>query len=74
MERRVLFEGGLDVDFALIPQRRVQQLAYLLRVRKRFPQILACSPRPRSGRLGKGLPISPIPSAEGHVYFWTKME
>ena len=55
MERRVLFEGGLDVDFAFIPQRRVQQLVYLLRVRKRFPQILGLLPKAKVRQIRQGI-------------------
>lgn len=55
MERRVLFEGGLDVDFAFIPQRRVQQLVYLLRVRKRFPQILGLLPKAKIRQIRQGI-------------------
>jgi aminoglycoside 6-adenylyltransferase len=44
-ERRTLFEGGLDVDFALIPRRIIQQLRYYLQVRNRFPLLLRLLPR-----------------------------
>jgi aminoglycoside 6-adenylyltransferase len=39
-ERRVLFEGGLDVDFALISRRKIQILTRLLRIQERFPSFL----------------------------------
>lgn len=45
MERRVLFEGGLDVDFALLSKRKVQLFLYLLRIRKRFPRLLPLLPK-----------------------------
>ncbi|MFB0534548.1 MAG: aminoglycoside 6-adenylyltransferase [Anaerolineae bacterium] len=44
-ERRVLFEGGLDVDFALISKRKAQLLVHLLRIRKRFPRLLRLLPK-----------------------------
>ena len=55
MERRVLFEGGLDVDFAFIPQRRIQQLVYLLRVRKHFPQVLRLLPKAMVRQIRQGI-------------------
>jgi aminoglycoside 6-adenylyltransferase len=44
-ERRVLFAGGLDVDFAPISKKEVQQLTLLLRLRKRFPWLFRLLPR-----------------------------
>jgi aminoglycoside 6-adenylyltransferase len=44
MERRVLFEGGLDVDFALTSQRTIRQLARVLWVQRRVPQLLRLLP------------------------------
>jgi aminoglycoside 6-adenylyltransferase len=38
-ERRVLFEGGLDVDFALLSRGKIRLLARLLRIRERFPSL-----------------------------------
>jgi aminoglycoside 6-adenylyltransferase len=39
-ERRVLFEGGLDVDFAIISWGVVRMLLWLLRIQSRFPRLL----------------------------------
>lgn len=39
MERRVLFEGGLDVDFVLLAKRDIQLLIRLLRLHKRLGRL-----------------------------------
>jgi aminoglycoside 6-adenylyltransferase len=39
-ERRVIFEDGLDVDFALLSRRKIRLLTRLLRVQKQFPSLL----------------------------------
>ncbi len=39
-ERRVLFEGGLDVDFAVIPRGNARILLWLSRLQHRFPRLL----------------------------------
>jgi aminoglycoside 6-adenylyltransferase len=53
-ERRVLFEGGLDVDFALLPKRKVQLLIQLLRFRKRFPRLFRLLPRGTARQIMQG--------------------
>jgi aminoglycoside 6-adenylyltransferase len=54
-ERRVLFAGGLDVDFALIPSRKAQQLQLLLRLQRRFPQLLRLLPSGMARQFRQGL-------------------
>ncbi len=65
MERRVLFAGGLDVDFALFPAHRLRLLMCLLRLRQRLPvfyrllpgrirRIVAKSTQEFSGVLARG--------------------
>jgi aminoglycoside 6-adenylyltransferase len=54
-ERRVLFEGGLDVDFAIIPKKRVQQLVQLLRIRKRLPRLLRLIPEEKVQQITQGI-------------------
>jgi len=54
-ERRVLFEGGLDVDFALLPTKKMQPLARLLQARGRFPQLLKLLPRSLSQQIAQGI-------------------
>ena len=44
MERRVFYEGGLDVDFALLPAQLFRQMRTLLQVRKRFPFLIRLLP------------------------------
>jgi aminoglycoside 6-adenylyltransferase len=46
MERRVLFDGGLDVDFAVIPNKDARGLVWYLRIQKRFPFLLRLFPGP----------------------------
>jgi aminoglycoside 6-adenylyltransferase len=55
MERRVLFEGGLDVDFALIPKRKAQRLVHYLRIKKRFPQLLRLLPEEKVRQIMRGV-------------------
>jgi len=43
-ERRALFEGGLDVDFALVPVRLARSMARWLRLQKRAPFLLRFLP------------------------------
>ncbi len=54
-ERRVLFAGGLDVDFALIPSGKVQQLLLVLRLQRRFPLLLRLLPRGMARQFRQGL-------------------
>jgi aminoglycoside 6-adenylyltransferase len=54
-EHRVLFEGGLDVDFVLLPAKKIQALARLLQARERFPQILKLLPRSLSHEATQGI-------------------
>jgi aminoglycoside 6-adenylyltransferase len=54
-ERRVLFEGGLDVDFIPLPAKKMQPLARLLQARGRFPQILKLLPRSLSKQVKQGI-------------------
>ena len=54
-EHRVLFEGGLDVDFVLLPAKKIQSLARLLQARERFPQILKLLPRSLSQEAAQGI-------------------
>lgn len=42
-ERRVLFEGGFDVDFAVISRGITRVLLWLLRLQNRFPRLLRIS-------------------------------
>jgi aminoglycoside 6-adenylyltransferase len=54
-ERRVLFDGGLDVDFVLLPAKKIQALARLLQARERFPKILSLLPRSLSQEATQGI-------------------
>jgi aminoglycoside 6-adenylyltransferase len=54
-ERRVLFEGGLDVDFAMIPRRKAQWLVRLLWIREHFPQILGLLPERKVRQIMQGV-------------------
>lgn len=54
-ERRVLFEGGLDVDFALIPSGKAQQLLLLQRLQRRFPPFLRLLPQGMARQFRQGL-------------------
>jgi aminoglycoside 6-adenylyltransferase len=45
MERRVLFEGGLDVDFAITPYSRIRQAARFLPILRRFPVLFRLLPK-----------------------------
>ncbi len=54
-ERRVLFAGGLDVDFALIPSRKAQQLLLLQRLQRRFPPLLRLLPQGMARQFRQGL-------------------
>ena len=54
-ERRVLFAGGLDVDFALIPSHKVQQLRLWLRLQRRFPPLLRLLPPGMARQVRQGL-------------------
>ena len=54
-EHRVLFEGGLDVDFIPLPAKKIQSLARLLQARERFPQILSLLPRSLSQEATQGI-------------------
>ncbi len=44
-ERFALFEGGLAVDFVVIPNSRAKRLARLLSILRRFPILLRLLPR-----------------------------
>lgn len=54
-EHRVLFEGGLDVDFIPLPAKKMQALARLLQTRERFPQVLKLLPRSLSQEVIQGI-------------------
>lgn len=54
-EHRVLFEGGLDVDFIPLPAKKIQSLARLLQARERFPQILKLLPHSLSKEVAQGI-------------------
>lgn len=55
-ERRVLFEGGLDVDFALLSRRKIRLLARLLQMRGRFPSfLLRLLPRTVAQQVSQGI-------------------
>jgi aminoglycoside 6-adenylyltransferase len=45
MERRVLFEGGFDVDFAVIPNSKVKRAARFLPALKRLPILFRLLPK-----------------------------
>src|SRR6266849_6881985 len=47
-ERRILFEGGLDVDFTIVSNAEAKWLVRFLRVRKRIPQLLQLLPKKKS--------------------------
>jgi len=53
-ERRVLFEGGLDVDFALLERKKIRLLARLLRIRERFPALFRLLPRRAAQQVTQG--------------------
>jgi aminoglycoside 6-adenylyltransferase len=55
MERRVLFEGVLDVDFAVIPYGRVRQAARFLPVLRRFPLLFRLLPKGMAQRIREDL-------------------
>jgi len=55
MERRVLFEDGLDVDFAFFPVIRVRRLVYFLRIRECFPQLLHLLPKEKVRQITQGV-------------------
>ena len=50
-ERRVLFEGGLDVDFTIVPNVEAKLLLRFLRIRKRFPKLLHLFPKRKAERI-----------------------
>lgn len=54
-EHRVLFKGGLDVDFIPLPAKKWQPLSRLLQARKRFPHILSLLPRSLSREITQGI-------------------
>jgi aminoglycoside 6-adenylyltransferase len=54
-ERRVLFEGGLDVDFALLSRRKMRLLTRLLRIRERFPALFRLLPRTAAQQVSQGI-------------------
>jgi aminoglycoside 6-adenylyltransferase len=54
-EHRVLFEGGLDVDFIPLPAKKMQPLARLLQARERFPQLPKLLPRSLSQEVTQGI-------------------
>jgi len=54
-ERRVLFEGGLDVDFALLARRKIRLLVRLLRIRERFPALFRLLPRTTAQQVLQGI-------------------
>jgi aminoglycoside 6-adenylyltransferase len=51
MERRVLFEGALDVDFAIAPCARVKQAARFLPLLRRFPVLFRLLPKGMAQRI-----------------------
>jgi aminoglycoside 6-adenylyltransferase len=53
-ERRVLFEGGLDVDFALLARKKIRLLARLVRIRERFPALFRRLPRTAAQQVSQG--------------------
>jgi len=55
MERRVLFEGALDVDFAVIPHGRVRQAARFLPLLRRFPLLFRLLPKGMAQRIREDL-------------------
>lgn len=54
-ERRVLFEGGLDVDFAFISRSKVRLLVRMLRLRERFPLLFRLLPKSAARQVARGL-------------------
>ena len=50
-ERRVLFDGGLDVDFTIVSNSEAKSLLRFLRLRKRFPQLLQLIPKRTSRKI-----------------------
>lgn len=50
-ERRVLFDSGLDVDFTIVSNMEAKLLVRLLRIRKRFPQLLQLLPKAKSQKI-----------------------
>ena len=50
-ERRVLFEGGLDVDFTIVSNGEAKSLLRFLRVRKRFPRLFQLLPKEKSRKI-----------------------
>jgi len=56
-ERRVLFEGGLDVDFALLSRRKIQLLTRFLRDRERFPALFRLLPKTVVQQVSQGIAV-----------------
>jgi aminoglycoside 6-adenylyltransferase len=54
-ERRVLFEGGLDVDFVLLSRRKIQLLTRFLRDRERFPALFRILPKTVVQQVSQGV-------------------
>jgi aminoglycoside 6-adenylyltransferase len=54
-ERRVLFEGGLDVDFVLLSRRKLQLLTRVLRLRRQFPSVFGLLPKPAAHQITQGI-------------------
>lgn len=50
-ERRVLFDSGLNVDFTIVSNAEARLLVCLLRLRKRFPQLLELLPKEKSRKM-----------------------
>lgn len=50
-ERRVLFEGGLDVDFTVVANAEAKALVRFLRLRKRIPQLVELLPKEKSRKI-----------------------
>jgi aminoglycoside 6-adenylyltransferase len=55
MERRVLFEGALDVDFAVIPYGRIRQAARFLPMLRKFPLLFRLLPKGMAQRIREDL-------------------
>jgi aminoglycoside 6-adenylyltransferase len=51
MERRVLFDGARDVDFAVTPYDRVRQAARFLPILRRFPILFRALPKGTARRI-----------------------
>ncbi|HEX2954382.1 MAG TPA: aminoglycoside 6-adenylyltransferase [Bacillota bacterium] len=54
-ERRTMFQGGLDVDFAFIPNHRVQALTKALTLQRKLPAVYNLLPKSNRNDVNSGV-------------------